>query len=193
MKGRFGKNFIPLFNAFWYRDFPLVGQHKTEGSRAEWTTHIGICVRACADALGYFTHFEQGIRTDAVVRDNRGRDIAHIEWEWEQPFRTKVNEIKKLYKARRDAEVSIFISYSNISKHAENLEAIERQWRDAAEKLIVFLVTFKRGREDGWKDSGRLFKKLETYRMRDGKLRKIRTQYALPWHTIGTRWEDNTL
>lgn len=192
MKGRFGKNFIPLFNAFWYRNFPLVGQHKTEGSRAEWTTHIGICVRACADALGYFTHFEQGNRTDAVVRDNRGRDIAHIEWEWSQPYRDTVNEIDKLYEARKGAEVSIFISYSQHSKHSENIKAIEVGWHRATEKLIVFLITFERGREEGWKDSGRLFDKLETYRMREGRLKKVRTQYALPWHTVGTRWEDNT-
>jgi hypothetical protein len=193
MKGRFGKNFIPLFNAFWYRDFPLVMQHKTKGGRAEWTTHIGFCVRACADVLGYFTHFEQGNRTDAVVRDNRGRDIAHIEWEWEQPFRAKVNEIQKLYKYRRDAEVSIFISYSQISKHGDNIATIERQWRGAADKLIVFLITFERGREEGWEVSGRLFNKLETYRMRDGRLKKLRTQNALPWRSVGTRWEDNTL
>lgn len=190
MKGRFGKNFIPLFNAFWYRDFPLVGQHKTEGSRAEWTTHIGICVRACADALGYFTHFEQGNRTDAVVRDNRGRDIAHIEWEWSQPYRESVNEIDKLYETRKSAEVSIFISYSLRSKHAENVKAIEKGWRRASEKLIVFLITYEHGREEGWKDSGRLFDKLETYRMREGKLTKVRTQHALPWQTVGTRWED---
>ena len=47
--------------------------------------------------MGYFTHFEQGNRTDAVIKDNSQNDIAHIEWEWHQVFLENVNEIKKLY------------------------------------------------------------------------------------------------
>ena len=71
---RITRDFITLFNKLWYRDFPLSENHKSIGSRAEWTTHIGICVRSCADLMGYFTHFEQGNRTDAIIKNNIGND-----------------------------------------------------------------------------------------------------------------------
>jgi hypothetical protein len=67
------RDFTTLFNVVWYRDFPLEYGVRELGRRAEWTTHIAVCVRSAADLLGYFTHFEAGTRTDAVIKDATGR------------------------------------------------------------------------------------------------------------------------
>ncbi|MCL4271018.1 MAG: hypothetical protein KJZ72_15795 [Anaerolineales bacterium] len=180
------QDFITLFNVFWYRDFPLTKNYKDFGSRAEWTTHIGICVRSCADLLGYFTYFESGGRTDAIIKDNQGFDVAHIEWEWWQADSDKVNEIKKLHKKRKNTDFSVFISYSkldNIGSHERNLKSIEKQWGKSEEPLVVFLITFLRAK------NLREFYDLETYIVRNGKIKKVRSQPALPWDVRGTRWE----
>lgn len=179
-------DFISLMNAFWYRDFPIAETHKPFGSRSEWTTHIGICVRSTADLMGLFTHFESGIRTDAILRDNLGKDIAHIEWEWYQPSRPEVNEIKKLSLEKDKTEFSVFISYSRQDMQEQNLESIKAQWKNSRNPLIVFLVTFQR------QGNGRTFKKLETYLVKNGKITHVRSQPALPWEVQGTRWESIT-
>jgi hypothetical protein len=181
------KDFVTLFNGFWYRDFPLSENHKLNGSRAEWTTHIGNCVKACADLMGFFTYFESGIRTDAIIKNNRGREIAHLEWEWKQPLNSKVNEIKKLYSQRESAEFSVFLSYSRLDHHAENLNCIQEQWGNSAHPLLVFLVTFNQERD------GRRFYHLESYHFQHGRRKKIRSQPALPWEAKGTRWESKVL
>ena len=180
---RIARDFITLYNNLWYRDFPLSENYKDIGSRAEWTTHIGICVRTCADLMGYFTHFEQGNRTDAIIRDNDENDIAHIEWEWYQAFNEKVNEIKKLYVSRKECEFSVFISYSRSDQHTKNMAAIKRQWKKSKEPLIVILVTFDYEKRVRW------FNKLETYCFQNGSYKKVRIQPALPWDIKGSRWE----
>lgn len=181
---RISRDFVTLMNALWYRDFPLSESHKNTGSRAEWTTHIGICVRSAADLLGLFTHFEQGNRTDAVIRDNTGKDVFHIEWEWKQPSNDAVNEVKKLKNSRHRTSVSVFFSYSNLDSHEKNISSIVRQWGAENHPLIVFLVTYE-GRSTRW------FSKLETYHLQRGSIRKIRSQQALPWWVKGSRWEGN--
>jgi hypothetical protein len=178
-------DFVSLFNAFWYRDFPLSENYKIQSGRAEWTTHIGVVVRSCADLLGLFTYFESGIRTDAVIKDNQGNDIAHIEWEWMQPLRIEVNEVKKLYSQRKTAELSVFISYSLRDLHENNLNSIQKQWKSSNLPLLVFLVTFDYSKNRRW------FYNLETYLVQNGKMKKIRSQPALPWDAEGTRWESN--
>ena len=91
------RDFISIFNAFWYRDFPLAKDFKEIGTRAEWTIHLGVCTRATSDLLGYFTYFESGGRTDAVIKDNNEETIANLEWEWKEPrFIAKVNEVSPL-------------------------------------------------------------------------------------------------
>lgn len=176
------RDFLALFNAFWYRDFPITEDHKPFGSRAEWTTHIGICVRSCADLLGYFTHFEAGNRTDAVVKDNAGRDVVHIEWEWLNPRNVKVNEIKKLRANAKDTELSVLITYSDLIYHKENLDAIKQQWGKNPNPLLVFLVTYNR-------KGKRFFEDIETHHLQNGRMDKKRSQPALPWKRKGTRWE----
>lgn len=176
------RDFLALFNAFWYRDFPITEDHKPFGSRAEWTTHIGICVRSCADLLGYFTHFEAGNRTDAIVKDNTGRDIVHIEWEWLNPRNEEVNEIKKLRDNSDGADLSVLITYSDLNYHDENLKAIKRQWAKCTKPLLVFLVTYNR-------KGKRFFEDIESHHIQNDRMRRLRSQPALPWKREGTRWE----
>jgi len=178
------KDFVTLFNAFWYRDFPLSESHKINGSRAEWTTHIGNCVRSCADAMGFFTYFESGIRTDAIIKDNTGNDIAHLEWEWKEPLNDKVNEVQKLYSKKETAEFSVLFSYSRIDHHQENLDRIQEQWGNSANPLLALLVTFIQEK------NGRRFRLLETYHFQNDQRKKIRSQPALPWEVRGSRWES---
>jgi len=183
---RVTRDFITLFNKFWYRDFPLAETHKDTGSRAEWTTHIGICVRASADLMGYFTHFEQGNRTDAVIRDNRRHDIAHIEWEWKAAHKDDVNEIRKLRVARDSAQFSAFISYSRHDQHAKNLAAIKKQWGKDDYPLLVILATYEYRNRARWLDE------LQTYHLQRGTLRRVRAQPANPWQVPGSRWQSRS-
>jgi hypothetical protein len=178
------KDFVSLFNAFWYRDFPISETYKPWGSRAEWTTHFGIVVRSCADALGLFTYFESGGKTDAVIKDNRKNDIAHLEWEWEEASSNEVNEIQKLLKQSEKTQFSVFISYSEESLLAQNVQSIYKQWQGCPNTLLLFLVIFCK---EGTK---RDFKALETYLIRNGTPKRLRRQPALPWKVEGTRWES---
>jgi len=180
---RIERDFIALFNVLWYRDFPLAESHKTKGGRAEWTTHIGVCIRSCADLLGYFTYFEQGVRTDAIIRDNNENDIAHIEWEWKQPFNEKVNEIRKLHGERTKSIFSVFITYSNSENIEKNINEIKKQWGRSPEPLLIFLVTYSTSKRK------RYFAELITFVCQRGTLKKLRSQPALPWQMIGSRWE----
>ena len=178
---RVARDFATLFNVLWYRDFPLEYGVKVLGKRAEWTTHIAVCVRSAADLLGYFTHFETGNRTDAVIKDARGRSIANVEWEWTQPKADGFNELAKLCAARDSAVFSGLITYSRDEHHERNLKIVKRRWGKSPDLLLIFLVRYSyRG--------GRQFGDLETYCMQRGELRRVRHQPALPWERLDTRW-----
>ena len=176
-------DFATLFNAFWYKDFPLTQGFKTIGSRADWTIHIGICVRSCADLLGFFTYFESGGRTDAIIRDNRESEIARIEWEWWEASSGKVNEVQKLSENSDGVKFSVFISYSEDNLLEQNLQRIAEQWQNCPNPLLIFLVVFtKQGKY-------RMFNTIETYLVENGNHELLRSQPALPWDSKGTRWE----
>ena len=173
--------FATLFNLLWYRDFPLARNVRERGRRAEWTTHIALCVRATADLQGYFTHFEAGTRTDAVVKDASGRPVANIEWEWTQPRAPGFNELAKLYRSRNTAAFSALITYSRDEHHEENLLLLRKHWKKAKQPLLAFFVRFNISK-------GRQFGNLETYLVQGGEVKLVREQPALPWEKIGSRW-----
>ncbi|KWD80580.1 hypothetical protein [Burkholderia ubonensis] len=182
---RIVRDFVTLFNMLWYRDFPVAVNVKEMGSRAEWTTHIGICVRSAADLMGYFTHFEAGNRTDAVIKNAQNKGIANVEWEWTQPHKSTFNELDKLRASRDLAVFSVLITYSRSDHHELNLERIRSAWSNCEEPLLLFLVCFDFSK-------GRQFSTLDTYLAQRGIVRKLRSQPALPWNLTGTRWALTT-
>lgn len=176
------RDFVALFNALWYKDFPVVPGYEDRGKRAVWTTHIASVVKQCADLMGLFTCFETGNRTDAVIQTASRTTWAKIEWEWKQPFREDVNELEKLAAAVDEGELMVFIGYSQDTRNGENMKKIASSWKDVETPLLVFLVTYT------WKDSRRHFSQLETHYFRAGKHKKVREQEALPWQVEGTKW-----
>lgn len=183
------RDFVALYNALWYRDFPVTPNRQDINRRALWTTHIASTVKQTADLLGLFTCFETGGKTDAVIEDAYGRKWAKVEWEWIQPHSEGVNEIDKLAAAVDEADTFIFIGYSRSdnSNHSEmNIEKITKIWGDIDKPLIAILVKFSR--EYG----KRRFQTLETHLIQRGKHKKLREQPALPWEATGTKWAVQT-
>ena len=170
---RVERDFICLFNCLWYRDFPVTETHDLAG-RTDWTIHLGLVVRQCATLLGARALFEQGGRTDAVLRYPDGDTLSFVEWEWKRAH-TDINEISKLLERADQAVFQVFIGYSRVEDIALALERIHTQWQDATKPLMVFLVTYKlSGRS-------RHFMELQTYMFARGKYKKVRVQPALPW------------
>lgn len=179
------RDFVALYNALWYRDFPVTPNRQDINRRALWTTHIASTVKQSADLLGLFTCFETGGKTDAVVEDANGKKWAKIEWEWLQPHANGVNEIDKLASAVDESETFIFIGYSRTDEpgHSDlNIAKILEIWGEKEKPLIAFLVTFSR--EHG----KRQFKTLQTHLVQRGKHRQLREQPALPWEVPGAKW-----
>jgi hypothetical protein len=181
------RDLITLFNALWYRDFPVIPGHEELGKRAVWTTHIASIIKQCGDLMGLFTSFESGGRTAAVIQNSKRKAWAKIEWEWIQPKNDSVNEINKLAAAANatdEAEAFVFIGYSRAESHAENLEKITRVWGDIKKPLVVILITFS------YYAKRRHFEYLQTHYIKNGRHVKVRRQPALPWHVKGTKWAE---
>lgn len=182
------RDFVALFNAFWYRDFPITPDRIDISRRALWTTHIASTVKLAADHLGLYTCFETGGKTDAVIQDSSTRVWAKAEWEWTQAKVEAVNEIQKLALAEDEADTFFFIGYSRTDNgfHQQNLDAIDIQWKKTNKPLVAFLVTFtySRGR--------RHFQELQTHYFMGGKHKQLRTQEALPWQVPGTKWHASS-
>lgn len=177
------RDLVALFNALWYRDFPVTPEHEELGKRAVWTTHIASVIKQCADLMGFFTCFESGGRTDAVIQTAGRETWAKIEWEWAQPRSERVNEIQKLADSAAESEVLVFVGYSGSEYHIENIEKIASQWRGISTPLIAFLVQFD------FYEGRRHFTFLRTYYFCNGAYRLLSKQPALPWRVDGTRWQ----
>jgi len=117
-------DFIALYNAFWYRDFPVSLGGIDFAKRADWTTHIATSVRQVASLMGLFSCFESGGRTDAELQFSNRKVWAKLEWEWDEAREHRVGELDKLASASNDCEVCIFIGYSQIKHHEANLPVI---------------------------------------------------------------------
>jgi hypothetical protein len=179
------RDFVSLYNALWYRDFPVTPSRQDINRRALWTTHIATTVKQAADLLGLFTCFETGGKTDAVVEEATGRKWAKIEWEWIQPHAEGVNEIDKLASSVDEADTFIFIGYSRSDEpsHSDlNIAKILQTWGSIEKPLIAILVTFSRVQ------GKRRFETLQTHVFQRGRHRILREQPALPWEATGTKW-----
>ncbi|WP_281881506.1 hypothetical protein [Pseudomonas atacamensis] len=170
---RVERDFITLFNCLWYRDFPVSEVHALAG-RADWTIHLGLVVRQCSTLLGARALFEQGGRTDAVIRYSDTDTLSFVEWEWKRAH-TDINEFSKLLQKTDGAVFQTFIGYSRVADLKATIEQIGKHWRTASKPLITFLITYEvSGRS-------RRFKELQTYMFAKGKYKKVRSQPALPW------------
>lgn len=178
------EDFQCLFNALWYRDFPVTENHIGFAKRADWTTHIASTIRQAAALTGMYSCFESGGRTDAELQFNDTSVWAKVEWEWDEPKEVRVGELRKLAKASGDCEVCVFIGYSQRRNHVANLQKIQEEWVGIDKPLVVFLITFEP--EGGW----RWFDTLETYTGTGGSLRLARAQPALPWNVPLSRWQS---
>jgi hypothetical protein len=178
------RDFVALFNALWYKDFPVIAGHEELGKRAVWTTHIASVIKQCADLLGRFTCFESGGRTDAVIQTASRKTWAKIEWEWSQPFRDTVNELDKLAKSanENEAELMIFIGYSFDAYHEENMAKILKSWKGIDTPLLVFLITCHN------KGKRRHFETLETHYLCRDTHKVVDKRSALPWNVPDTKW-----
>lgn len=167
------RDFVTLFNYLWYKDFPVT---ETDGlaNRANWTIHMGLVIRQCANLLGARALFESGGRTDAVLQYTSSDILTFVEWEWNRAH-TDINEIVKLRGKAGQAAFQTFIGYSRVEDVPLALEQTLSTWADAESPLIYFLVTY-----DVVKGS-RHFKELVTYEFTRNRYKKIRSQPALPW------------
>lgn len=178
-------DFISLYNAFWYRDFPVVVGPIDFAKRADWTTHIATSIRQVASMMGLFSCFESGGRTDAELQEADRKVWAKVEWEWDEPRDHKPGkgELGKLAKASGMADVSIFIGYTQVRTLEENLSHITEAWVGVEKPILVLLVTFTA--DGGW----RYFDQLKTYVVDSHGLSLVREQPALPWDVPNSRWQ----
>ncbi|MBB6286309.1 hypothetical protein FBY10_104271 [Pseudomonas sp. SJZ103] len=184
---RIERDFVTLFNYLWYKDFPVT---ETAGlaNRANWTIHMGLVIRQCANLLGARALFESGGRTDAVVQYSEKDILTFVEWEWKRAH-TDINEIEKLYSKAGQAAFQTFIGYSRVEDIQKALDQTLNKWIDAKSPLIYFLITY-----DVVKGN-RHFVDLVTYQFTKNRCKKIRSQPALPWMVNRKKFiaaEENT-
>ena len=176
-------DFITLFNALWYRDFPVTQSHIGFAKRADWTTHIASTVRQASSLMGLYSCFESGGRTDAELQFNNQAVWAKLEWEWDEPKEQRVGELDKLAKASNGCELCVFIGYSQLKNHEANLQKIMGAWTGVEKPLVALLITFEA--EGNW----RYFDNVQTYTCVGETLSLVREQPALPWRVPKSRWE----
>lgn len=180
---RIERDFITLFNCLWYQEFPVT---EADGviNRANWTIHLGLVVRQCAKLLGARAFFEQGGRTDAILRFPEGQVLSNVEWEWTESHKEKVDELEKLLGKADSAAFSTFVSYSKLANLPEALAKATEIWSEAKRPLIFFVITYEsKGRD-------RVFLELQTYFFSKGKYKKVRTQPALPWQVNRNKFNN---
>ena len=172
---RVERDFICLFNCLWYQDFPVIeGEYI---NRSNWTIHVGLVMRECAKLMGARAFFEQGGRTDAVLRYPDTQILSYVEWEYIQADRQSVNELDKLLEKNNECYFSTFISYCQPKNLRAVLDKASQKWCNASNPLIFFLITY-----EPQPKKGRHFLELRTYVFSKGKHKQIRKQPALPWN-----------
>lgn len=175
---RIERDFITLFNCLWYQDFPVTEGEGAVG-RANWTIHLGLVIRQCAKLMGAKAFFEQGGRTDAILKFPDGQVLSNVEWEWIESHKEKVEELIKLREQIANSETppafSTFVSYSTPANLAAAIDRAKELWAECSKPLIFFVITFERQR------GSRVFAELQTHFISKGKHKRLRTQPALPW------------
>jgi hypothetical protein len=200
-------DFATIFAHMWYRDFPLQHSLHEKAQRADWTTHIGIAVRTTADLMGWFTCFESGERTDALLRDSSKNVMAALEWEW-NALHLANNEFEKLQERCKEFKSTIkfasLISYARENspnakadqddysrRSAKVLEDYTKRWSPEGPPLLLVLVHYENaGKAKDYQR--RKFTKLTMRRIPGQPNILLRDQPAYPWNIVGSRWALET-
>jgi hypothetical protein len=196
-------DFATIFAHMWYRDFPLQRSLREKAQRADWTTHIAIAVRSTADLMGLFTCFESGIRTDAVLRDSKGANVAALEWEWAALHSGKVIEFQKLvdlcgeskFKGLQFAGLLVYgrTGGTDYSERTEKvLEGYEADWPQELPPLLLVVIHFEGIGKDE-RLQRRQFQDMTMYEIAGGSKKFLRQQPAFPWDVAGSRWASETV
>jgi hypothetical protein len=154
--------------------------------------------------MGLFTHFESGGRTDAVLKDNRGRPVAALEWEWDAIHRKDVkgNEIVKEFNKLKvlcstekfqGIRFACLIGYARVGPGAgkgdykfgseRRLASYVERWKGELPPLLLVLIHFKLWGQE------RLFTTMTVDEIKAGARKRLREQPAYPWKVNGSRWE----
>jgi hypothetical protein len=188
-------DFATIFAWRWYRDFPKVPPYREAFRRADATIHIGVAVRATADLMGLFSHFESGQRTDCILKDNAGSAVAGIEWEWRDVIKKekvdpRVNEIQKLKGLHevsdgRDAQFAAFIGYVKKGNAETAMSRIRDAWSGSLLPLLLVLIHYERLKKKRREFINMSFDRIDG----QGNAQRLREQAAYPWDVKGARWE----
>ena len=181
------KRFADTFNKVWYKDFPISKKIMDSGA-ADWTHHIGTCVRRAAHRLGYFARFEVGKFDAAITKISDGDRIANVEWEWMEPGKhtkeTPFNEVKKLKTKCEDVHFSVLITWSREDKHKTNLKKICKQWKTCTKPLLLFVLRFGKEKRGGGRSRAERLEKLETRVVTKGISKSLGEQKPFPWKAL---------
>jgi hypothetical protein len=169
------REFMILFNALWYKDFPITKDFLGFGTRAGWTLHVATAVREAANLMGLFMTFETGGRTDGEIHmfdetaDSERQTWAKVEWEWTEANTKKLDEL---------------------------LNIVSAHWTGAEKPLLCSFLErtgYSRVPASTPKRRVPIFGKLLTYRFAPNQngtttMTRPRNQPAYPWNVKGTKW-----
>lgn len=182
-------DFATVFAHLWYQSFPAHPTFRRRIEQADLTLHIGASVRAAADLMGLFAHFEGSVRTGSVLRDNINVALAVVEWEYRRLSSPDVNEVDRLKERAADPNFKGMKFVSRITYVEETVadptvKEVQRHWTGAVVPLLLITVVFRMKPKP-------VFTKLTFHHIhRDGTKTLLREQEALPWHVAGSRWES---
>lgn len=200
--------FVVLFNALWYKEFPIAQDFLGLGSKAGWTLHIMSAVREAASLMGLFMTFETGGKTDGEIHSydkdspRKLKTWAKVESEHQYVTSNAINELTKLKNAvgAEKCQVAIFFGRFEKKKFNELLPTISDTWRQAKKPLLCFLLEVTGEARVPWidrKHNVKTFGELSTYRCfpgQDGETIKLcYKQAAYPWEVEGTKWAASRL
>lgn len=180
-------DFATLLAWAWYQDFPVDSSWrlKTNG-HADWTLHVATSVRFSAAQMGYFLHCEDAARTDGIIRNNKGDQIAAVEWEWnELSSAPPYNEIAKLKTRVAAGGFACLVCYVHEQHLTTQLANVAASWQGTSGPLLLVTITFEESRRT------RNFRRIQMFRFNvNGRIpAALRDAPALPWELSGTRWE----
>lgn len=191
------EDFATLFQYLWYHDFPMDAKMAVGARRVDWTIHIGVIVRKIADLMGLVTRFEEGGRTDAMLRSTIGDEIA-AEWEWGGVL-GKANELGKLeshsvWSKQEDNErllkYAVLITYT----HRENIQRVYdrvvEKWGKAQWPLLLILIDLNEVSKSKF-TMRKEFNNIQMSVFNNGEKverKELRKAPAFPWEVHGTTW-----